>query len=231
MTQPTDIRRVHGRRPRLLDLYCCQGGAAKGYDDVGFDVTGVDIAPQPRYPYRFVQADAIAFVLAHGAAFDVIHASPPCQHDTACQRIQGNTHPDLIAPTRAALEMTGRPWVMENVRGAVPKLRGPVMLCGQMFRLANYRHRYFETGGGFTLDQLDHPAHLVPQAKMGRPVPPGHYGQFVGNFSGVDLARRVLGVSWMNRDGIRECIPPAYTQWIGRTALAHLATPTLEVAA
>ncbi|MGW0600654.1 SAM-dependent methyltransferase [Streptomyces sp. NPDC002776] len=230
MTQPTAYRRVRGRRPRLLDLFCCQGGAAKGYADAEFDVTGVDLSPQPRYPFRFVQADAIAFVLEHGAAFDFIHASPPCQHDSECQRIQSNDHPDLIAPTRTALEATGRPWVMENVRGAVPKLRAPVMLCGQMFRLANYRHRYFETGGGFTLAQPDHPPHLIPQAKMGRPVPPGHYGQFVGNFSGVPLAREVLGVPWMNRDGIRECIPPAYAEFIGRAALAML-TPALGVAA
>ncbi|MDQ1068369.1 class I SAM-dependent methyltransferase [Streptomyces canus] len=233
MTQPTDIRHRTGQLPRLLDLFCCQGGAAKGYVDAGFDVTGVDINPQPRYPYRFVQADAITFVLEHGAAFDFIHASPPCQHDSDCQRIRANAHPDLIAPTRTALERTGRPWAMENVRGAVPKLHDPVMLCGQMFRLANYRHRYFEVGGGFALDQPDHPAHLVPQAKMGRPVPPGHYGQFVGNFSGVVLARRVLGVPWMNRDGIRECIPPAYAEFIGHAALAQLGTTVrvLEVAA
>ncbi|MFI0230803.1 SAM-dependent methyltransferase [Streptomyces sp. NPDC017086] len=231
MTQPTPIRRVPGHRPRLLDLFCCQGGAAKGYADAGFDVTGIDIAPQPRYPYRFIQADAIAFVLEHGAEFDFIHGSPPCQHDSDCQRIQGREHPDLIAPTRAALEMTGRPWVMENVGGAVPKLRGPVMLCEQMFGLANYRHRFFETGGGFTLTQPAHPAHLVPQAKMGRPVPPGHYGQFVGNFSGVDLARQVLEVPWMNRDGIRECIPPAYTQHIGTAAMTLLSAGMVGVAA
>ncbi|MGW5008923.1 SAM-dependent methyltransferase [Streptomyces parvulus] len=231
MTYPPTFRRVRGHRPTLLDLYCCQGGAGKGYDDAGFDVTGVDKDPQPRYPFRFVQADAITFVLEHGAAFDFIHASPPCQRDTDCQRIQGNTHPDLIAPTRTALETTGRPWVMENVGGAVPKLRAPVMLCGQMFALANYRHRFFETGGGFTLTQPGHPAHLVPQAKMGRPVPPGHYGQFVGNFSGVDLARAVLGVPWMNRDGIRECIPPAYTQHIGTAARELLAVDRLEAAA
>ncbi|MFG2552167.1 SAM-dependent methyltransferase [Streptomyces sp. NPDC048581] len=230
MTQPTPIRRVLARQPRLLDLYCCQGGAGKGYTDAGFDVTGVDIAPQPRYPYAFIQADAVAFVLEHGTEFDFIHASPPCQHDSDCQRIQGNQHPDLIAPTRTALEATGRPWVMENVRGAVPKLHRPVMLCGPMFRLATYRHRYFETGGGFTLDQPDHPGHQVPQAKMGRPVPPSHYGQFVGNFSGVDLARRVMGVPWMNRDGIRECIPPAYAHHIGHAALTAL-TPVLEAAA
>ncbi|MFD3498602.1 class I SAM-dependent methyltransferase [Streptomyces sp. NPDC058678] len=231
MTQPATFQRVRGHRPTLLDLFCCQGGAAKGYADAGFDVTGVDKDPQPRYPFRFVQADAIAFVLEHGAAFDFIHASPPCQHDTECQRIQNNTHPDLIAPTRSALETTGRPWVMENVRGAAPKLREPVMLCGQMFGLDNYRHRYFEPGGGFRLTQPGHPAHLVPQAKMGRPVPPGHYGQFVGNFSGVPLARRVLGVPWMNRDGIRECIPPAYAQHIGCAALALLAATGWEAAA
>ncbi len=151
MTELTAMRRAPGRRPRLLDLFCCQGGAAKGYADAGFDVTGVDIAPQPRYPYQFVQADAIAYALEHGAGFDFIHASPPCQHDSECQRIQGNTHPDLIAPTRTALEATGLPWVIENVRGAAPKLREPVMLCGPMFGLATYRHRFFETGSGFTL--------------------------------------------------------------------------------
>ncbi len=121
--------------------------------------------------------------------------------------------------------------MLENVRGALPKLDRPVMLCGPMFGVATYRHRYFETGGGLTLPQPHHPPHLVPQAKMGRPIPPGHYGQFVGNFSGVQHARDVMGVPWMNRDGIRECIPPAYTQFIGTTALAFLAAAGLGVAA
>ncbi|WP_406123307.1 SAM-dependent methyltransferase [Streptomyces sp. NBC_00989] len=218
MTQPTGIRHRMGQLPRLLDLFCCQGGAGKGYADAGFDVTGVDIAPQPRYPFRFVQADAIAFVLEHGAEFDFIHASPPCQHDSKCQRIQKREHPDLIASTRTALETTGRPWVIENVGDAVPKLRDPVMLCGPMFGLATYRHRFLEAGGGFTLPQPYHPQHTVPQAKMGRPIPPGWYGQFVGNFSGADHARQVMGVPWMNRDGIRECIPPAYARWTGTHA-------------
>ncbi|MDX2708181.1 SAM-dependent methyltransferase [Streptomyces sp. PA03-6a] len=191
-----------------------------GYHLAGFDVTGVDLAPQPRYPFTFVQADAVAFIREHGAEFDFIHASPPCQHDSDCQRIQGNAHPDLIGPTRAALKSVARPWVIENVRGALPKLRLPVMLCGPMFGLETYRHRYFEADGGLRLPQLPHPAHIAPQAKMGRPIPPGHYGQFIGNFSGVPLARRVMGVDWMNRDGIRECIPPAYTEWIGRGFLA-----------
>ncbi|EDY46506.2 DNA cytosine methyltransferase [Streptomyces sp. SPB074] len=214
--------RERGRRPRLLDAFCCQGGAAKGYADAGFDVLGVDLSPQPRYPYAFIQGDAVAFIREHGHEFDAIHASPPCQHDSDCQRIQRNAHPDLIAPTRTALEATGRPWVLENVGGALPKLCEPVMLCGPMFGVRTYRHRYFETGGGLTFPQPAHLAHTVPQAKMGRPVPPGWYGQYVGNFSGVQAAREVMGVPWMNRDGIRECIPPAYTAWTGAHLLALL---------
>ncbi|WP_392753229.1 class I SAM-dependent methyltransferase [Streptomyces sp. LN590] len=221
MTQPTDIREALALR--VLDTYCCQGGAGKGYSGAGAQVTGVDKDPQPRYPFTFVQGDAIDYIREHGAEFDFIHASPPCQHDSDCQRIQGRAHPDLIGPTRDALNSTGRPWVIENVRGALPKLREPVLLCGAMFGLETYRHRYFETGGDFTLHQPHHPRHRVPQAKMGRPVPPGYYGQYVGNFSGVQTARDVLGVPWMNRDGIiRECIPPAYTQWIGTAFRASL---------
>lgn len=209
--------------PRVLDLFSCQGGAAAGYQAAGLRVTGVDKDPQPRYPYEFHQADAIGFVLAHlewiREAFVFVHASCPCQHDSDAQRIQGNDHPDLIGPTREALELTGLPYVIENVRGAVPKLRSPVMLCGPMFGVETYRHRYFEAGGGFALTAPEHPEHTAPQAKMGRAIPPGHYGQYVGNFSGVEHARKVMGVPWMNRDGIRECIPPAYTQWIGERFL------------
>ncbi|MFF8292576.1 SAM-dependent methyltransferase [Streptomyces sp. NPDC016309] len=228
MTHPVPIRR-DGARPRLLDAFCCQGGAGMGYHLAGFDVTGIDTSPQPRYPFTFIQGDAVGFIREHGAEFDFIHASPPCQFYSDTQRLTGNAHPDLIAPTRAALQTTGRPYVIENVRGAVPHLKTPVMLCGAMFDMATYRHRWFETGL-WSLTTPAHPAHAAPVAKMGRPIPPGHFGQFVGNFSGVAHARRVMGVEWMNRDGIRECIPPAYTQHIGRGALATLA-PTLEVAA
>lgn len=208
------------RRPRVLDVCCCQGAASAGYESAGLKVVaGVDKDPQPRYPYGLVVADAVGFLVKYrqwiAETVDFVHASPPCQHDSDCQRIQGNDHPDLIGPTREALDATGVPWVIENVGGAAAKLRDPVMLCGAMFGLATYRHRYFETGGGFTLEQPGHPEHTTPQAKMGRPIPPGWYGQFVGNFSGVDHARQVMGVPWMNRDGIRECIPPAYTRWIG----------------
>ncbi|WP_330480358.1 SAM-dependent methyltransferase [Streptomyces sp. NBC_00724] len=226
MPHPTDIRTRTRTRPRLLDLFCCQGGAAKGYAEAGFDVTGIDIAPQPRYPYRFVQAEAVAFVREHGGDFDVIHASPPCQHYSRAQKIQHRTHPDLIDPTRAALEATGRPWVIENVEEAAAQLRDPVTMCAAAFGMRTYRHRLFETRG-FTFTPPQHPAHQAPLTKMGRPRAAGHFAHYVGNFSGVAEARTDMSVPWMNRDGIRECIPPAYTQWIGTAALHTL----LEVAA
>ncbi|MEW1828587.1 SAM-dependent methyltransferase [Streptomyces sp. NPDC088196] len=216
-----------GLRLRVLDLFCCQGGAAKGYTNAGFDVTGVDLAPQPRYPYRFIQADAVDFIHKHGAEFDFIHASPPCQFYTQCQRIQGREHPALIAPTRAALEATGRPWVIENVEDAAPELRNPVTLCAAVFGMRTYRHRLFETGGGFTFTPPRHLPHLAPLTKMGRPRAAGHFAHYVGNFSGVQEARDDMGVPWMNRDGIRECIPPAYAELIGRAFV----TSRLEVAA
>ncbi|MFE1089551.1 SAM-dependent methyltransferase [Streptomyces albidoflavus] len=205
---------------RLLDLYCCQGGASAGFAAAGFDVTGVDLHPQPRYPYRFVRGDAIAYLLEHGHEYDLVAASPPCQRYTNAQRLRGNDHPDLIGPTREAILRVGRPGVIENVGGARAELRDPVLLCGPMLGVATYRHRWFETVGDWSLPQLPHPPHDVPQAKMGRPVPEGWYGQYVGNFTGVARAREVLGVPWMSRDGIRECIPPAYAEWIGRQFIA-----------
>jgi DNA (cytosine-5)-methyltransferase 1 len=200
---------------KVLDLFCCQGGAGKGYERAGFDVTGVDKDPQPRYPLPFVQADAIEYVRAHGAEFDFIHASPPCQLYSLTYRIQGNDHPDLIGPTREALNATGVPWVIENVEDARSELRNPVTLCGVYFGLRTYRHRLFETGG-WTLAQPEHAPHTVKTIKMGRALREGDYYHAVGNFSNVDYVRRDMGASWMSRDGLRECIPPAYAAHVGR---------------
>ena len=116
---------------RLLDLFCCAGGAGKGYVDAGFEVVGVDIDPQPNYPFEFHQADAIEFVSAHGHEFDAIHASPPCQAFSKTKTLHDNEHPDLIEPTREALIATGKPWVIENVVGA--PLINPIKLTGQHF--------------------------------------------------------------------------------------------------
>lgn len=182
-------------------------------------MAGVDLSPQPRYPFPFYQGDAVELIGQMGQAFDFIHASPPCQRYSATQRINDREHPDLIGPTRDALNATGRPWVIENVADALPWMKDPVMLCGAMFGLHTYRHRYFETGGGFTFEAPEHPEHEHTTVKMGRPVRPGDWYHAVGNFSGVAYIRDDMQVPWMNRDGIRECIPPAYTEYIGHQFL------------
>jgi len=202
-------------KPRLLDLFCCAGGASVGYARAGFEVVGVDIDPQPHYPFEFHQADALTFDLF---GFDAIAASPPCQRYTQAQRIRDNTHPDLVAPIRARLKAFGGPYCIENVPGA-PLLK-PVELCGAMFGLRVYRHRLFECN--FALKPLVHPEHLAPQRKMGRPVRDGESIQVVGNFSGVKLAREAMGIDWMVRDELREAIPPAYTEYVGRAMLKAL---------
>lgn len=158
-------------RPRLLDLFCGAGGGGYGYHLAGFDIVGVDIVAQPRYPFAFVQADALEYVAAHGREFDAIHASPPCQKFTALGRLHAANgyyarHVDLIAETRQALRRLGLPYVIENVPGA--PLENPVMLCGSMFGLRVYRHRIFETSW-FQLAP-SHVAHddVTPHAGRGK---------------------------------------------------------------
>ena len=202
---------------KLLDLFCCQGGASMGYHQAGFDVVGVDIDPQPNYPFEFHQADALAYLFEFGDDFDVIAGSPPCQAHTLAQKIMGNDHPDFIDSMRALLPV-GKPYVIENVPGA--PLRDPIELCGAMFGLGTYRHRLFESNIPITAP--DHPAHTVRTTKMGRPPVDGEFMHVVGNFSGVAQAKKAMGISWMTRDGLRESIPPAYTHHIGRQLMAQL---------
>lgn len=206
----------------VLDAFCCQGGASMGYYLAGFDVVGVDLHPQPRYPFRFIQADAVEFIARHGADFDLVVGSPPCQRYTLAQRIQGREHPDLIGPTREAMESTGRPWVIENVEDAGPHMRDPVTLCGAMFGLHTYRHRLFEAS--FPVAVPLHPRHIHPTVKMGRPLQEGDWYHAVGNFSNVPYVRADMGVPWMTRDGIRECIPPSFARSIGEQVTAHILT-------
>jgi DNA (cytosine-5)-methyltransferase 1 len=203
-------------RPKLLDLYSCAGGAARGYQLAGFHVTGVDIVAQPRYiGDEFHQADAIEYVQAHGHEYDAIHASPPCQAYSKTQRIMGNEHPDLIAATRVALQATGKPYVIENVPGA--PLLNPVTLVGSMFGLNTMRPRLFECS--FDVPFMLAPPPAARHAKMGRPVADGEYIHVAGNFSNVDYARAVMGCDWMTRDELSQAIPPAYTAHIGKYLL------------
>lgn len=222
--------------PVMLDLFCCEGGAATGYAAAGFDVYGVDIVPQHRYPYPWVKADALLILktlldlrgvqyvkgnrMRHLWLSDIaaIHASPPCQAHTTAQKIRGNEHPDLIEEVRELIEETGKPYVIENVPGA--PLRDPVELCGAMFGLETYRHRLFETNWGLTAPE--HPVHVARTTKMGRPPKPGEFMHVVGNFSGVERGREVMGMPWASRDGLREAIPPAYTYWIGKQVMEVL---------
>jgi DNA (cytosine-5)-methyltransferase 1 len=187
-----------------------------GLHRAGFEVVGVDIEPQPHYPFEFHRADALTFPLD---GFDFIWASPPCQAYTLCQRIQKNRHPDLIAPMRARLMASGAAWCIENVVGA--PLIGPIELCGAMFGLRTYRHRLFETS--FRVVPPPHPEHTAPTRKMGRPVRDGEFIHVVGNFSGAQFARDAMGITTkMPRDKLREAIPPAYAEYIGREALKHI---------
>ena len=144
---------------RLLDLFCGAGGAAMGYHRAGFDeIVGVDKAPQPRYPFDFVQWDALEYLANHGHEFDAIHASPPCQGYTIMHNLpwlRGRDYPLLLLPVIEMLEELGKPYVVENVMGArhgskTLKKRGleahglkAGWLCGTMFGLPFYRHRLF----------------------------------------------------------------------------------------
>ena len=200
------------RRPmRILDLFCGAGCAAMGYHQAFPDaeIIGVDIQPQPRYPFTFVQGDATTFPLE---GFDLIHASPPCQRYSAmsaCRPGLAGEYPDLIAPIRDRLMEQATPWVIENVPGA--PLKDPVMLCGHMFGLPLYRHRLFETS--FELAQPDHPPHVVPASRAGH-WRPGTIMSVAGNVAPIAEARRAMGIDWMNRRELGESIPPAYTRYV-----------------
>lgn len=221
-TELTDHSTDHSlRKPRLLDLFSGAGGAARGYQRAGFHVTGVDTKPQPRYAGDvFVQADALAYLAAHGREFDAIHASPPCQAFTPLKALHPTKvaeWPDLVAPTRAGLIRSGRPWAIENVVQA-PFEHG-VTLCGTMFGLRTYRHRRFETS--MLLFNPPHPPHVTRVAwrKVRDEWETGAFVSVTGN-RGQYVSSRALGIDWMTGDELSQAIPPAYTEWIGRHLLA-----------
>jgi len=207
-------------RPRLLDLFCGAGGAAMGYHQAGFEVVGVDIAPQPRYPFEFHQADAMTFPLD---GYDAIHASPPCQSYSDLRAVhQDRIYPDLLTPIIMRLRAQAAPWVVENLDFApFPPDARSVQLCGSSmgcWRLR--RHRWFT---GFV------PV-LVPGCehwRWGGSPPIGVYGDGgkKGNRGYRGTAgerRRAMGIDWMTRAELSEAIPPAYTRFIAGELLAHL---------
>lgn len=224
-------------RPRLLDLFCGAGGAAMGYHRAGFEVVGVDINPQPNYPFEFIKDDALFLLsrLVDGrdigrrgdyvlGCFDAIHASPPCQAYTraGALRTVKIDHPDLIGPTRDLLLKTGLPYVIENVPGA--PLFGAVQLCGTAFGLGGpdwdlQRHRLFECSfplqptGCFherpAISVVGHGATKATRERLGRnPL--------------IAEKRAAMGIDWMNRDELSEAIPPIYTEYVGNRLIKEV---------
>lgn len=221
----SSVRRV---KPRLLDLFCCAGGAGVGYAEAGFEVVGVDINAQPNYPLPFLQHDVLKLDLKFIRLFDAVHASPPCQSysDLAKRNRNADAWPRLIEPVRDILFRSGLPYIIENVEGA--PLISPVMLCGTMFKgLRVIRHRLFEANFPIlTPKHGPHPkVHTFDKRKS-------HYGKtndmrdFVqvtgGGNCTVVAARDAMGINWMTKNELNEAIPPAYTRFIGKQLLAYM---------
>lgn len=215
-------------KPRLLDLFCCAGGAGTGYARAGFDVVGVDIVLQPNYPYEFHQGDALEYLAEHGHEFDAVHLSPPCQGYTTMSNKHRDAQaawPRLIEPARAAAIVTGLPYVIENVSGARRHMMQPVKLSGGMFNLGVERPRLFESNVLLS----------APPFRRADPVV-GVYGKshdgrrLWSRTDGTELraartlveGRLAMGIGWMDWHELTEAIPPAYTEYIGRQLLAHL---------
>lgn len=232
-------------KPLLLDLFCGAGGSAMGYHRAGFEVVGVDNKPQKRYPFRFIEADALDYVAGHGWKYAAIHASPPCQ---AHSRItpDKSKHVDLIPSTRYWLEALGLPYVIENVPGAAKVLRNPIMVCGADFGLKVYRHRFFESN--IMLLAMPHVPHRDNTPRAGHGISSkgfisvtsggkslevkvnpaarrrsGLYGvsakgfvSIAGHFTGLDYCKKAMGIEWMTAAELSQAIPPAYTFFIGQ---------------
>jgi len=195
-------------KPKLLDLFCGAGGASMGYYRAGFEVEGVDNKPQPHYPFKFYQADALEFPLE---GYDAYHASPPCQRYTMMMNItkSRDNHPDLIAPIRERLIEINKPYIIENVYKA--PLKGHLRLCGTSFGLRIIRHRFFEC----PWLHLE----LLPPCNHSDVYDPWHK-------DGAGQREKLLEaikIDWfMTRPEVREAIPPAYTEYIGKHLMEWL---------
>ncbi len=195
-----------------------------GLHHAGFEMTGVDIEPQPRYPFEFVQGDALGYLAQHGHEFDLIVAGPPCQVYSVTAPLSNGNHPDLVEITRIALIRNGRPYVIENVLGA--PLINPIKLCGTMFpNLRVIRHRLFECSPvlWFPPGQCSHlgrtaPRRLVDETGKGILHSFQHVDLLcvVGNNFKVSDARIAMGIDWMLGKELSQAIPPAYTEWLGK---------------
>ena len=207
---------------RMLDLFCCQGGAGMGYALAGWQVTGVDIDPQPNYPFDFVRADALEYLAESGHLYDAIHASPPCQgYSHLTPDAHKGKYAKLIPQLREMLSRLGKPYIIENVAGARHEMRNAVMLCGSMFGLRSRRHRWFEVNFPLAAPRAcDHsqmPLLVTTASKASRAK-----RRALGiTPKSVKNAPAAYGINWMSSDGLKEAIPPAYTQYIGTQLRLH----------
>jgi DNA (cytosine-5)-methyltransferase 1 len=219
-------------RPLLLDLFCGAGGASAGYERAGFEVVGVDVRPQPRYPFAFVLADAFDYLDAVDAiGFDAIHASPPCQAYSDTKTLHSNEYPDLVDPVRERLSALGLPYVLENVEGAplfrqstfdFPGAAG-VLVCGSSFGLRVRRHRLFESNVPLLGLACRHVEQGTPIDVTGGGPSTKPRGNTIGGRTRkprtLAEARDAMGMDWGTRAELNQAIPPAYTEFVGKQIL------------
>ena len=224
------------RKYKLLDLYCCAGGAAKGYYDAGFEVVGVDIVDRPNYPYEFIKADALEILKDETfiSQFSALHASPPCQCYSKLKYLSGNVekweeeHVDLVAPTRELLIKTGKPWVIENVENS--PLINPIKLCGSQFEnMYTQRPRLFESN--IPLRKPDAPVVRHKTLKLGEGFAEDGYITVAGTRppKGMNEIQAKLyygfalgGIDWMSLEELTQAIPPVYTCFLGKQIINYL---------
>ena len=219
---------------KLLDLFCCAGGASMGYHQAGFEVTGVDIKDQPSYPFKFIKGDVMEILKDKQflGSFDVIHASPPCQGYSNATKpdsvyvhySQGKDTPKLIEPVRNALINTGKYYIIENVAGAKEHLIEPFKLTGYMFNMPIERTRYFECN--FPVAELKNVTKRGYSKKYAEDNGIDYRDMSVTGKSrrkgSIDVWRKVMDMPWAGRGWeLTEAIPPAYTKYIGEQLLKY----------
>ena len=206
---------------RILDLFCGAGGAAAGYHRAFPDaeIVGVDIADQPRYPFTFVQGDAMTYPTD---GFDFIHASPPCQDHSTLHHTMPKAHGTawMLEATIRRLIASGAAWVVENVEGAVmPGDVYSIVLCGSSFGLRVRRHRRFATSQVVMAPPCQHYLQALTVDVTGHGMQGREYKRRRALGLPMDTQqdrREAMGIDWMSRDELAQSIPPAYTEWIGR---------------
>ena len=227
-------------KPLLYDVFCGAGGVTRGYQEAGFYVVGIDIVKQPHYiGDEFVQMDALQFLaeLLAGKWSEpfAIHASPPCQFGSeSTPMAYRGKYPNLIPQTRQILQEIDKPYVIENVENVRKWLQNPVMLCGTMFDLPLWRHRYFEMRPFWFMSPRSCAHIRVPVTinsgghthKTWNPVLCTGGGDGMRSNrkthrprESVEVIRWAMQIDWMTQDELSQAIPPAYTRHVGERML------------